>query len=188
MIPSCVSKIEREIVTTTAHLPPSTSATSSPVLHGCSLVCILPRKLVSWHFWDLSQGLERINHQPTETNPSKIHNDDNISSLPLSNLKTRPQDSRKGDYDRVSRNVHRKGLDLWPLKSKDREVVNIPRMNRAMNRCHQEEVKACHRQVKLEIRQVTKMVPRRPSRRFIGSVNLESISAGFSNHRSFSYE
>lgn len=49
-------------------------------------------------------------------------------------------------------------------------------MKRAMNKCHQEEVKACQRQARLEIIQVTKMVPRLPSQRFRGPVNLSVVS------------
>lgn len=45
-------------------------------------------------------------------------------------------------------------------------------MKRAMNRCHQVLVNACHRHAKLETMQVTKIVPRLPSTRFSGCVNL----------------
>ena len=57
-----------------------------------------------------------------------------------------------------------------------KQIDHSPRAKRAMNRCHQLLVNACHRQARLEIMHVTKMVPLLPRKRFIGAVNLSHIS------------
>lgn len=48
-----------------------------------------------------------------------------------------------------------------------------PRANRAINICHQLSVKACQKHAKAEIRQVTKIVFRRPNHLFIGMVSQQ---------------
>lgn len=52
-----------------------------------------------------------------------------------------------------------------------------PKQNLARNRCHHCDVNACATQVALEMRQVTKMVPRRPKTRFKGSVSQQPSMA-----------
>lgn len=58
------------------------------------------------------------------------------------------------------------------MRQRERRYTNL-----AINRCHQELTNPCHRHVTDEIKQVIKIVPRRPKYRFSGSVSQQATSA-----------